>query len=202
MDVSLELVAEILDETVDPSTREAWEQFRAHLQAEREKALQKARKKLSSYEIADFVALSHRHLGRARAELDSRDNHAALENAVQQARQRWAESLAVAKENRAPEQLHALRIAAKRLRYRAELLAEFGDGNAKSLVKDLKSLQQALGRWHDRHVLFQSVAEFAARPDFLMSHPEIVRCLLNEIEKERNEEVRTVEEIIKRAGKI
>jgi CHAD domain-containing protein len=202
MDVSLEIVAQILDEAADPSSREAWEQFRSYLQAERQKAIQRARKKLSAYKIADFVDLSHRHLNRARAELDSRDNHAALENAVQQARQQWVESLALARETQTADRLHALRIAAKRLRYRAELLAEFGDGYAKSLVKDLKNLQQALGRWHDRHVLFQSVAEFAGRADFLMSHPEIVRCLLNEIEKERNEENAMVKKIIESADKI
>src|SRR5207249_3617779 len=47
MDVSLELVAEMLEATADPSTREAWEQFRTHLRAEREKALRRARKKRS-----------------------------------------------------------------------------------------------------------------------------------------------------------
>ena len=202
MDVSLDLIAEMLEATADPSTREAWEQFRTHLRAEREKALRRARKKLPSYEMTKFVALSHRCLGRARVELESRDNYAVLETNLQQARQRWNESLALAKENRTPDRLHALRIAAKRLRYRSELLADFGDSSAKSLVKSLKNLQQALGRWHDRHVLFRSVADFVGRPDFLLDHPAIARSLLNEIERERNEEIAVVEEIMKSADKI
>jgi len=146
MDVSLDLIAEMLEATADPFTREAWEQFRTHLRAEREKALRRARKKLPSYEMTKFVALSHRCLGRARVELESRDNYAVLETNLQQARQRWNESLALAKENRTPDHLHALRIATKRLQYRSELLTDFGDSSAKSLIKSLKNLQQTLGR--------------------------------------------------------
>ena len=95
-----------------------------------------------------------------------------------------------------------MRIAGKRLRYRAELLADFGDSGAKAWVKELKEFQQRLGRWHDRHMLFQSVAEFVGRPDFLLHCPDIARSLLDELQKERNEEAAVVVSIIKSADKL
>jgi hypothetical protein len=50
------------------------------------------RKNCRDNKIADFVALSHQCFDRARPGLDSRDHHAALENAVQEAHQRWVKS--------------------------------------------------------------------------------------------------------------
>jgi CHAD domain-containing protein len=202
IDVNIDLITQGLNEASEPSTREAWEQFRSYLQEAREGEIRRARKKLSPYKVAEFVALSHACFDRVRPQLESGNHHARLDDSLQQARRRWTETLAVTKTNRSPDQLHALRIAAKNLRYRAELLAEFQDAPAKALVKKMKKLQQGLGSWHDRHVLFQSVAEFIGRPDFLLSHPETARSLLNEMARERNRETAAVEEILKQAEKI
>jgi CHAD domain-containing protein len=202
LDVNLDLIAEMPAEAPDAFTRQAWEQFGSYLRVKRKKTIGRARKKLSRHKTTDFVALSRRCFDRAQAALTSRDNYAWLKGSLRQAECRWAKSLALANEDRTPEHLHGVRIAAKRLRYRAELLADFGDPSAKSLVRSLKDLQQKLGSWHDRHLLFRSVAEFVARPDFLLDHPAIARSLLNEMERERNGESEVVDEIMKSADKI
>jgi CHAD domain-containing protein len=54
-----------------------------------------------------------------------------------------------------PERLHDARIALKRLRYAAELLASAGDRNAARSLAPLKASQDALGRLHDLEVLIE-----------------------------------------------
>jgi len=106
-----------------------------------------------------------------------------------------------AQENPQVDQIHALRIAGKRLRYRAELLAELGEATAKPQVKTLKSLQDKLGDWHDRIVLLQLIAEFISRPEFLVDHPAAGRALLAEMERERHKNEVATHAILKSAGK-
>lgn len=53
----------------------------------------------------------------------------------------------------APEPLHAVRIAAKKLRYAAELAGDLGLGVTAALVRTLKRQQDLLGRIHDLEVL-------------------------------------------------
>jgi CHAD domain-containing protein len=202
LDVNLDLIAEAINGSPDPAARKAWKQLRSHLQKERRKEIQRATRKLSRYRRREFVALSRKCLERIGRELACRNINAALQASLERARQRWHQTLVSANQDRAPERLHALRIAGKRLRYRAELFAQFGDSRAKVWVKELKELQQSLGRWHDRHVLFQSVAEFVGRPTYLLNQPTIARSLVNEMEKEDNQETAVVESIMKRAGNV
>jgi CHAD domain-containing protein len=125
-----------------------------------------------------------------------------LQESLAQARLQWHEKLASVKQNHDPSNLHAFRLAVKRLRYRAEMLADFGDMRAKAWVKGLKGLQQSLGDWHDRHALLQFVAEFVGRSDFVLNDPNTTRSLVAVIEEERNQENEIVEAILKTADEI
>ena len=58
----------------------------------------------------------------------------------------------------ATEQLHQVRIAAKKLRYGLELAADSGIAAAAPLVRNLKRAQETLGRLHDLQVLQHHVA--------------------------------------------
>jgi CHAD domain-containing protein len=58
----------------------------------------------------------------------------------------------------APEALHAVRIAAKKLRYGLELAAGGGIKAAAPLVRTLKRVQEMLGRLQDLQVLLEHVA--------------------------------------------
>ena len=81
----------------------------------------------------------------------------------------------------------------------AELLANLGHTSVKPRIKALKSLQDELGDWHDRHVLLQFIAEFIGRPEFLVSHPDTGRVLLAEMERERRRNDAAVSNILKSA---
>ena len=62
--------------------------------------------------------------------------------------------------------VHALRIATKRLRYRVELAGDVGERRAAEVLPWLEKLQDAIGRWHDRQVL-REVAGHAGKRDGL-----------------------------------
>lgn len=61
--------------------------------------------------------------------------------------------------------LHRLRIEAKELRYTLEILDEASErpGVGSRVVPGLKSVHQALGRWHDTEVVLAAFRAFAAR---------------------------------------
>lgn len=60
------------------------------------------------------------------------------------------------------ERAHQARIAAKRLRYLLEPISDEVDGGS-ALVRDLASLQDALGDWHDVSTFSQSIIDATAQ---------------------------------------
>jgi len=64
----------------------------------------------------------------------------------------------------APEQLHAVRIAAKKLRYGLELAADSGVKEAAAHVHTIKRAQELLGKLHDLQVLQRHVAAVQSSP--------------------------------------
>ena len=62
-----------------------------------------------------------------------------------------------------PERLHAVRIAAKKLRYGLELTRDASGLPVGSLAASIKRVQDVLGRLHDLEVLAGQVREMAAR---------------------------------------
>jgi CHAD domain-containing protein len=58
----------------------------------------------------------------------------------------------------APERLHDVRIATKKLRYSLEIAAEAGATTATPLLRPMKRTQDLLGRMHDLQILQSHVA--------------------------------------------
>jgi CHAD domain-containing protein len=197
-DVTIGLIDDKLNSARTSAANTGWDLVKDYLQERRERQMARAREELSRHDIAQFVTrtqsvLQPNGLQREPEELLKQSVEAALTN--------WNDALQKAKENSQADQIHALRIAGKRLRYRAELLAELGDASVKPRVKSLKLLQDALGNWHDRYVLLQLIAEFIGRPDFLVENLDAGRALLAQMEKERHKNELTVSAILKRAEK-
>jgi len=71
---------------------------------------------------------------------------------------------------RNPSALHALRIAAKRLRYTIEVAADLGFSGSADALAWLRELQGRLGDWHDAEVLGQTMIKLVARRGFLEEH--------------------------------
>src|SRR4029079_19432585 len=64
----------------------------------------------------------------------------------------------------APERLHAVRIAAKKLRYSLALAADSGLTQEAAHVRTIKRAQDMLGKLHDLQVLQPHVAAVQAEP--------------------------------------
>jgi CHAD domain-containing protein len=199
LDVVAELVEEKIAVTSNSVARDAWDQLRTHLKDRRSRATERSREKLRGFDIVDLAA-------RSRAIIEGAGSSEALEDSLKQgvavALAAWRDAIATAKAKPTPEELHALRIGAKRLRYRVELRAELGDGEAKARVKSLRGLQDRLGSWHDRQILLQTCAEFLSRKNFLTSHPRLARALLVEMEREQRRSHAAVDGLVKHAEKV
>jgi len=64
----------------------------------------------------------------------------------------------------APDRIHAVRIATKKLRYAIEIARDAGVAGAGALVRTLKKQQERLGRLHDLQALLKHVREADASP--------------------------------------
>jgi CHAD domain-containing protein len=199
LDVCNVLIQQKLAATNSEIVRNAWRRIQADLRERRDAELERCRDELRRHDIIKFVTRAQAVMAGIKPEKNLPQR---LKSGVEEARIRWHEALAEARENQAMEQVHALRIAGKRLRYRAELLADLGHPPAKSLVKELKVLQDELGSWNDRHVLLRLLAQFIGQANFLLAHPDYARVLLTEMEKERQRNDSATVEILKSAEKI
>jgi CHAD domain-containing protein len=64
-----------------------------------------------------------------------------------------------------PKRLHAVRVAAKKLRYSAELAIEGGVWDCDAAIADVKRTQDILGRLHDAEVLLDSLGGLVGKAD-------------------------------------
>jgi CHAD domain-containing protein len=80
----------------------------------------------------------------------------AIRDAIQRVESRAArlrKTIAEAGSLYVAERLHAVRIAAKKLRYAMEIERELKRSRVTARIRQLKNLQELLGRMHDLHVL-------------------------------------------------
>jgi CHAD domain-containing protein len=166
--------------------REIWEAVRHYLLQRRAKNFEKSARKLSRLNLAVFYV-------RLKDVLAPNDNDRPLHGdrhhqdpraqRSEEFHQRVSESLErvwrafdaqVGQSHRDPQAgvIHAVRIAAKRLRYLIEVIHEFGVPGSKNALAWLRGLQEHLGNWHDLEVLEQMMIEMVARPEFLRDHLE------------------------------
>ena len=199
LDVAINLIQAKLEATTAISLHRSWNGVRLWLEEKRAAEIQRARAELKKHDLIEFIA-------RVQARIENLDQESeALQALWRQSREtlaEWRSALDSAKAKPQNEQIHAFRIAGKRLRYQAESLAELGEASVKNLVQVLKGLQDDLGNWRDRSILRRYVAEFISRPDFLAKEPGIGRALLLEMEREKQRDQAAVSEIIAKAEKL
>jgi CHAD domain-containing protein len=199
LDVNLELVQKRGAEAQAPEARDAWQALTEDLSKRRQGLLDDARRRIAKHDLAAFIARAQAAISQLDAQADPLPD---MEEALRGALAEWDEAYALAEKNRGPEELHALRIAGKRLRYRAELLADAGIASIKPMTKDLKKIQAALGDWHDRSVLLEFIAEFIRRPKFMEHHPDRASALLAQMEEEQKRGAATIEEFMIQAPQL
>jgi CHAD domain-containing protein len=87
-----------------------------------------------------------------------------------------ADSLAAAHPDRRSREIdvHALRIAGKRVRYTLEIAAAVGAALPKETGQHFKQIQDALGAWHDHVVLAQRAIKLASKRELAMQNPQLL----------------------------
>jgi CHAD domain-containing protein len=199
LDVNAQLVRRRLEEAPSPVLHDAWEQLKNNLQQQRGTLLAEARDAVAENDFIAFIARAQKVL--SQADIDANPT-GSLEAAVIASLSDWDQAHSLAAESRSVDNLHGLRIATKRLRYRAELAADIGAASLRPLVKDLKEIQAALGDWHDRSVLLQCTAEFIGQPEFLANHPGMGAALLAHMEDEKKDNERAIDEVLQQVPKL
>jgi CHAD domain-containing protein len=164
----LDVTVHVLDELAAKATlpRHALEQVRAHVVAERDERRTVMLKRLGQIKL-DKLDRRLVSVTEALNEADSEEWRNALGSRLVKRAKALAASMSNAGHMYSPDQLHRVRIAAKKLRYAMELAAEAGSKGAAAPVRLLKRAQDTLGRLHDLQVLQSHVAAVQARPAVL-----------------------------------
>jgi CHAD domain-containing protein len=168
--------------------RDCWEAIQHYLRQRRSQGFDKATRKLSKLNLTLLYVNAKELLSRNGATPPGghRGHHHAVatglgpeqfgERTLEALERVWKAFNAQVMRSRSDPRMaviHAVRIAAKRLRYLIEVFHAFDvPGSAQTLAR-LRGLQQLLGDWHDLEVLEQMMIEMVARPDFLRTHLEL-----------------------------
>jgi CHAD domain-containing protein len=161
MDVTMRVLDELARRPKIP--RDALEDVRGHVIAERERRravmlerlrdlnTQKLTRRLEEVAIDSTMA-------------DASVWREALAARIGRRSKRFAAAIHAAGQIYAPDRLHEIRIATKKLRYALELAGDAGIRSARPLVNTLKRLQEALGRLNDLTVIQKHVAAVQTNP--------------------------------------
>jgi CHAD domain-containing protein len=155
LDVALTLIDELAAE--DDISRPALQEVRLHVSSERDRRREQMLARLSSVDISKL----DRRLAKLGASSDEDPGvtwREALAGRLLRGAKRLAQSVAAAGQLYAPDQLHRVRIDAKKLRYALELASDSGVLAARPLVTAVKKVQLTLGTLHDLQVLQSHVA--------------------------------------------
>ena len=160
LDVTLQILDELTEKDRVPRT--AVEDVRAHVLTERDR---RRPVMLERLERVDPAKLQERLVLVAGA-LQAADTDGwrdALASRIAKRAKGLRAAIVDAGRVYAPERLHQVRIAAKKLRYALEIAAETGFAEASPMVRTLKRTQNTLGRLQDLQVLLTHVAAVQAQ---------------------------------------
>jgi CHAD domain-containing protein len=162
LDVTLHLIDELGAKPGIP--RPALADVRAHVIEAREERRAVMHSRLAEVDIDKLV----RRLEAVRDSLRQPSPHhtwrATLASRIAKRARHLALAIDGAGQIYAPEALHQVRIATKKLRYAMELADESRAAPSAALVRTLRRAQDTLGRMHDLQVLQHHVSEVAAAP--------------------------------------
>jgi CHAD domain-containing protein len=159
LDVTLHILDELAQKERVP--RVAVEEVRAHVLAERDRRREVMLERLDKI---DPTKLGRRLtlVAGALQQATTEGWREALASRLMKRAKNLTEAITDAGQIYAPERLHEVRIAAKKLRYGLEIASETGIRTAAPMVRTLKRTQDALGRLHDLQVLQAHLAAVQA----------------------------------------
>ena len=162
-----------------------FEALQRELKDRRKDRSAKIRKPIKSIQVDDFAKslglnLNHQDKDSKKADNDGQNlnlslahiasEQAILQHTAERIDQRLDEFLLLAKQalpTTHPEELHQLRIAAKRLRYLLELASEMGYDGSVAALNWLRSLQDRIGDWHDIEAIVVEIINIVSRKKFI-----------------------------------
>lgn len=195
-DVVLQLVERRMPRARGAARHRAWEIVREFAQARREEEIKRARHRLLRLDLAGLPAAVQKMVAAAPAPHGA---PGALCPGVAAAWNEWQAALSHAREVREVPSLHAFRVVTKRLRYRLELVVDCGETDLGPVIDWLKKLQEALGAWHDRQMLYRMAAEAFARPELFLDEADPAQHLLAELRRDRRRDEPAIDDIVHRA---
>jgi CHAD domain-containing protein len=161
----LDVTLHVLDDLASRDTlpRLALEEVRAHVVTERD---QRRAAMLERMEDVNLPKLDRRlaSVGTVLAQSDAEQWRDALGARLVSRAKALASAMDEAGRIYAPEHLHRVRIAAKKLRYAMELASDAGVKAAAAPVRTVKRVQDALGTLHDLQTLLTHVAAVQVQP--------------------------------------
>ena len=177
LDVTLHLIDELAEKPGVP--RAALADVRAHVIEERE-----ARRTvmLERLEGIDVTKLARRLENVRQALLHPAPGHswrAALALRIARRARRLEHAIEEAGQIYAPEGLHQVRIAAKKLRYSLEIADESGAVSCTDALRAIKRVQESLGKLHDLQILQHHIAAVGAAPRPRRATPDAALAVLS-----------------------
>lgn len=162
----LDVTLQVLDDLSSRDTlpRAALEQVRAHVVHERDERRAVMLKRMEDVNVQKLERRLET-VGEALEESDSEAWRDALGARLVSRSKTLTAAIDEAGHIYAPEQLHRVRIALKKLRYALEVASEAGIKAAAAPVRTVKRAQDTLGTLHDLQILQTHVAAVQATPD-------------------------------------
>ena len=179
LDVTLHLIDELAERSGVP--RAALAEVRALVIEDRERRRVVMLERLES---VNQPKLASRLQGVRQALVRPAAGHrwrAALAQRIAKRARRLNKAIEQAGQIYAPEPLHQVRIAAKKLRYSLEIADESGVAPCSATLKVIKRVQDALGRLHDLQILQHHVAAVGAAPRGRRSPPDAGLAILSRL---------------------
>jgi len=180
LDVTLLLIDELAERPNVPAT--ALSEVRAQVIEAREQRRHAMLKRLSHVDTAKLDrrlnAVKHALLNASPARHAWRS---ALAARIARRARRLARAIDDAGQIYAPQALHDVRIAAKKLRYSLEIADDSGGAPCADAVRTLKRVQDTLGRLHDLQVLQHYAAAVGATPRRRRTTPDEALALLSRL---------------------
>ena len=177
LDVTLHLIDELAERQGIP--RAALAEVRAEVMEAREDRRAVMLKRLDAVDtgkLAQRLGSVRKAVAAAPATEDGWRN--ALAVRIARRARRLEKAIAEAGQIYAPESLHHVRIAAKKLRYALEIVDESGTVPCREIVRTIKRVQDTLGRLHDLQVLQHHVAAVGAAPRRRRTTPDAGLAIL------------------------
>jgi len=179
LDVTLHLIDELADRPGVP--RPALTEVRAQVIEAREKRRAVMLDRVGKVNT-DKLSRRLREVGAALATPSPHHTwRAALATRIVRRARRLEKAIDQAGQIYAPEALHIVRIAAKKLRYALEIADESGAAPCVETVRTIKRVQDTLGRLHDLQVLQHHVADVGATPRSRRATPDAALATLSRL---------------------